>query len=668
MSGLSRLFAVLLALFLVAPAVAQPMGDAQHIRPRLTAETLTPAAGQNVTIAIVMATDKGWHGYWSNPGEAGYAPRLSWQLPQGLTLSAPRYPVPRTFVLADLMNYVFEDDHALLFDLSIPKGQAPGTLITLRLKAEWLACSDTVCIPERGEFTLNLTIGDGARTPSATFDAYRRALPVPLGAPVSFARERGALRLAIPFPRDTPIDRAHFFPAKAGLITDAAAQRFSRQGDILIATIPTKNAALPVEGVLSINDERGFQITAVPGTVPPDATPIGDDAPSSLAAIFWALGGAILGGVILNVMPCVFPIVSLKALSLARAGGDERAAKREALAYTAGVIATCVALGGIILAARAAGTQLGWAFQLQNPTIVFVLLFIATGITLNLAGMFNLNALGFGQSLVEKGGTKGAFWTGVLAAFVATPCTGPFMAAALGAALVLPLAASLTVFFGLGLGIALPFLAIGFIPALRRRLPKPGAWMATFERVLAVPMALTVVALLWLIDRSQGALAFQWAVIAVLLTIIGTVIAGRRPTAPVGIALAMVLLLGVSAIKWPRQANVIAAAPFTEPALASARGKGQPVFLYFTADWCLTCKVNERTVLDRAEVQAAFKRRGVTVMSGDWTHGDPAITRFLQSKGAFGVPLYLYYRPGVAEPEILPQILTPGSVIALTNA
>jgi thiol:disulfide interchange protein len=384
----------------------------------------------------------------------------------------------------------------------------------------------------------------------------------------------------------------------------------------------------------------------------------------------------VLGGLILNVMPCVFPIVSLKALSLARAGGDEGAAKREAVAYATGVILTCLALGGLVLGLRAAGTQVGWAFQLQDPRIVFVLLLLATAITLNLAGAFELRAFGGGEALAGKGGVQGSFWTGVLAAFVATPCTGPFMAAALGAALVLPVAAALAVFAGLGLGLALPFLAIGFVPALRRMMPKPGAWMGTFQRFLAIPMALTVVALLWLVYQQQGNVAGDFALL--MIAVIGAVALGtgvrQRKGQGLGLAavLGVMLATGAIAIKVDRingnSASADAGMPFSATKLASLRAAGKPVFVYFTADWCLTCKVNEKSAIDTRVAQAAFKAGGVTMMVGDWTNGDPVITRFLNEHGASGVPLYLYYPKGGGEPQKLPQILTPSLLAGLTSA
>lgn len=672
MSRLSRLIrwcVTLVTLVLAIPAFAQ----ATHIQPRLIAESSRPAAGSTVTIAIDMKTEPGWHGYWSNPGEAGLPPKLTWTLPKGATLSDPRFPVPQTLIVADLVNYVFKGDHALLFDLKLPAGLAAGTRVMLDLKAVWLACTDEICVPENGHFTLPLTIGDGARDNAGQFDTWRSKLPMPLGGTATFARGGNGLRLAIPFPARAAVGDPHFFPAQGGLLTDAAPQAFSRSGDMLILDVAAPaRAGGPVAGVLALGTGTGLSITAQPGLVPSGGTPLhANTTASGWAAIVLALGGAVLGGLILNVMPCVFPIVSLKALSLARAGGDPAAAKREALAYAAGIILVCVIMGALILGLRAAGTQVGWAFQLQNPAIVFVLLLLAVAITLNLAGAFELGGFGGGQALVDKGGIQGAFWTGVLAAFVATPCTGPFMAAALGAALVLPAPAALTVFAGLGLGLALPFVAIAWIPALRTRLPKPGAWMQTFQRILAVPMALTVIGLLWLIDRQSGAQAFQIAVIGVVVVSAVIIGAGRRerlPRTAIGV-LAAILIGGVVLIKGQglifAPSPALAATPFSEARLAEARKTG-PVFLYFTADWCLTCKVNEKTAIETDAVRTAFAKGGVTVMTGDWTNGDPVITRFLYAQGVSGVPLYLYYPKGSSAPTQLPQVLTPGTLTALT--
>ncbi len=660
-----RMVTALLALIAV-PALAQ-----MHIQPRLVAESSAPSAGAPLTIAVEMRTEKGWHGYWSNPGEAGFAPRLKWTLPKGVTIVGdPQFPVPQTLMVADLMNYVFEGDHAILMRFDVAAGLAKGTPLPIRLDAEWLVCTDEVCVPEKGSFAIDLKVGDGQRDGGAAIDRFRQALAAPLGATARFARTSDQLRLAIPFPAAATLAKPHFFPATPGLIVDAAPQKFSRSGDLLILTMAApKGATGDVGGVLSLGNGRGLIVNAQSGVVPADGA-----APGAFAAIMLAIGGALLGGLILNVMPCVFPIVSLKALSLARAGGDERAAKREALAYTGGVMLTCVVLGAVVLGLRAAGTQVGWAFQLQSPWIVFALLLLATAITLNLAGAFELRGFGGGEALVQKGGVQGSFWTGVLAAFVATPCTGPFMAAALGAALVLPIPAALAVFAGLGLGLALPFLAIGFVPALRRMMPKPGPWMGKFQRFLSIPMALTVVALLWLVYQQQGNVAGDWALVTVAVIGVGAFWSRfRHPARPVVMATIMGVMLasGAAAIKVDRiNGNAVSAdagIAYSGEKLAALRAEGKPVFLYFTADWCLTCKVNEKSAIDTRVAQAAFKAAGVTVMTGDWTNGDASITRFLSEQGVSGVPLYLYYPAGGGAPQQLPQILTPGLLAGLSR-
>jgi thiol:disulfide interchange protein len=657
--------------------IATPVLAQTHIQPRLIAESSEPAAGSTATIALDMRTQKGWHGYWSNPGEAGFAPRLTWALPKGVSIGAPAFPVPSMLLVAGLMNYVFEGDHALLFDLKLSPDIKEGERIPISVQAEWLACTDEVCVPESGRFSVELTAGRGTLDQQPLFDRLRNRLPKPLGSTATYARTGRQLRLAIPFPADATIGTPHFFPATAGLIVDAAPQTFSRSGDQLVLNVAApKDASGAVAGVLSIGNDHGLSIQATRGAVPSNGTPVGTARTSTgWTTILLAIGGALLGGLILNIMPCVFPIVSLKALSLARAGGDEGAAKREALAYAAGVILTCVALGGLVLGLRAAGTQVGWAFQLQDPRIVFVLLLLATAITLNLAGAFELRAFGGGEALAGKGGVQGSFWTGVLAAFVATPCTGPFMAAALGAALVLPVAAALAVFAGLGLGLALPFLAIGFVPALRRLMPRPGAWMGTFQRFLAIPMALTVVALLWLVYRQQGNVAGDWALVTVaVIGVLAFAMRFRQSVRPVAMATVLGVMLagGAVAIKADRMnanaATVDAGVPFSADKLAALRAAGKPVFVYFTADWCLTCKVNEKSAIETEVARAAFKAGGVTMMVGDWTNGDPVITRFLNEHGASGVPLYLYYPKGSGEPKQLPQILTPGLLAALTSA
>ena len=683
-----RLVTALFAL-IAAPALAQQT----HIQPRLVAESRTPTAGSVVTIAIDMRTEKGWHGYWSNPGEAGFAPRLTWDLPAGFSLADLQYPVPQRLRVAGLMNYVFNDNHALIVTFDVSRDLRRGATLPIRLAAEWLACTDEVCVPERDDVALDLVVGDGTirATDRAQFDAWRAKLPRPLGSEAHYQLDGGRIRIGIPYPASAaaPAD-PWFFANTERAIDYAASQTVRRAGDWLVVETKADAGAadfakLPshpdirrddgLNGVLSIGG-RGLAVRAVAGMVPTGGEQLGSAVGATgWKAILFAIGGALLGGLILNVMPCVFPIVSLKALSLARAGGDEGAAKREAVAYAAGVVLTCMALGALVLGLRAAGTQVGWAFQLQDPRIVVVLLLLATAITLNLAGAFELRAFGGGEALAGKGGVQGSFWTGVLAAFVATPCTGPFMAAALGAALVLPVAAALAVFAGLGLGLALPFLAIGFVPALRRMMPKPGAWMGKFQRFLAIPMALTVVALLWLVYQQQGNVAGDWALVTVaVIGVLAFAMRFKQPMRPVAMAAVMGVMLagGAAAIKVDRMnansATVDAGIPFSAENLAALRAAGKPVFVYFTADWCLTCKVNEKSAIETDVARAAFKAAGVTMMVGDWTNGDAVITRFLNEHGASGVPLYLYYPTGSGEPQKLPQILTPGLLASLTSA
>lgn len=666
--SLVKLMFAVLALCGLTPLRAEP----NHIVATLVAESATPAPGTTVMLAVAMQPEPGWHGYWSNPGEAGFEPRFDWTLPKGATTGLVAFPVPHTLVIGGLMNYVFEGPHALLIPLQVPQGLATGTKLPVALKLDYLACTDQICVPQRAELSTVLTVGDGAPDARARFDGWRTKLPTPLGATAQFARTDKTLRLAIQFPAAAALVEPHFFPATKGLIVDAAPQKFGRDGDMLVVELAAaEGASQQVSGVLSSGEGRGLTITAKAGAVPP--------LPSSntgWSAILIALGGAILGGLILNIMPCVFPILSLKALSLAKAGDDaspdrERSARRDALGYTLGAVLVCVALGGAILALRAAGSSVGWAFQLQDPRVIVALLVLVTAIALNFAGLFELPTVGGGLA------STNSVATGALAAFIATPCTGPFMGAALGAALVLPTAAALAVFAGLGFGLALPFLLLGFIPALRRVLPKPGAWMATMRRILSVPMFLTALGLVWLLGRQAGsdavtvallgalaaALAFWWAGVRQANAKAGLAIGAAIAVVATGLAIAYLPTAAPTSTAAPTALN---AEPFSETRLAALRAEGRPVFVYFTADWCLTCKVNERIAIEQPSVEAAFKAGNVAVLIGDWTRSDPAIGRFLEAQGRSGVPLYLFYPKG-GEAQTLPQVLTPGTLTALVT-
>ncbi|PZU57051.1 MAG: thiol:disulfide interchange protein [Sphingobium sp.] len=663
------------------PSTPFAAGGTPHIAARLESESPVPAPGRTVTLAFVMQPGQGWHGYWENPGDAGIGMSVEWTLPPGVTAGPLRYPVPETLLISGLMNYVYEGRYAVLTTLTLPPSMQPGTPLPIRAKGEWLACTRQICVPEGGEMIADLIVGDGAvpADRQSAFDGYRTHLPRPLGSEARFSAANGRFRLAVPFPAGAQVEQPYFFSLTDGALTYAAPQAVSRSGDMLIVETD-RSAAAPqaVRGVLRTGDHVGLVIDARPGTVPAAGEPVGGAKPGGiLATVLLALGGAILGGLILNVMPCVFPILSLKALSLARAGGEAGPVRREAIAYTIGVVVTCLLLGIILLALRAAGQAAGWAFQLQDPRIILFLLLLVTGIALNMAGLFALRSFDAGGELAGKSGAAGAFWTGALVAFVATPCTGPFMAGALGAALVLPWPAALAIFAGLGLGLALPFLLIGLVPAIRRRLPRPGAWMERLQKILSVPMFLTALALAWLLGRQVGAPGMTVGVAAALLSGLLLWWLGTRQRAGkaggIACVLALALVLGGAVLLLPRTgaggeeaAAKASGTPFSEERLAALRAADTPVFLYFTADWCLTCKANEAAAIDRTEVRAAFAQAGVTTMVGDWTRADPAITRFLEAQGRSGVPLYLWYAPG-RPARVLPQVLDVDMLTGLAN-
>ena len=672
----TALIAFLLQLLILVSAPAQARET--NIAASLVAEG-SAEPGATVTLAIDMQPKPGWHGYWQNPGDAGQGMTVDWTLPAGAKAGALAYPVPATLTIAGLMNHVYKTEYALLVPFTVPADAKPGQVLDLRAKAQWLACTDEICVPEQGELATTITVGKPG-APSARFDRWRAALPAPLGSAARFAFANGKLRVAVPLPAAMAISEPHLFLSTGNVVDYAAPQAFFRQGDMLVAEVPVAkfDPAQPaaIEAVLRLNpDGDGVTISAAPGDVPSGGTPL-KPAAGKAPSMAWLLLAALAGGLLLNVMPCVFPILSLKALSLARAGESERHARAEGLAYTAGVIVACLALGGLLLGLRAAGQEVGWAFQLQEPLVIAALLLLAVTITANLLGLFEFMVPGFASA----GSPQGAFATGLLAAFAATPCTGPFMAAAMGAALLLPVLPALLLFGALGLGIALPFLAIAWVPALRRRMPKPGAWMVTFRRWMALPMGLTALALGWLATRTGGnAFAFALVLLAVIV-VAGLVLLGRRQRNGLAGGRAwwsgLVALLALSALGLPgtvrppeasAEAGLLNAQPFTEQALAQARASGKPVFVYMTADWCLSCKVNERVAIEREPTRDAFHKAGVIVLRGDWTRRDPTITRFLTAQGAAGVPLYLWYPAGGSEPAQLPQVLGPETLVELAR-
>ncbi|MEH6826852.1 protein-disulfide reductase DsbD family protein [Parasphingorhabdus sp.] len=687
-----RIFSIMLAF---AALVFAPAAEAQNrlgntelnVPATLMAESQQVKPGQSVTLAFVMEPKPTWHGYWENPGDAGIGMSFDWNLPAGVTAGNPQFPVPDTLLISSIMNYVYKGDYAVLVNLVLSDKVRPGPL-PISVKSEWLSCTDEICVPEQDELSITLQVV-GNDTPlvlDKRFNGFRAALARPLGSEARFSVSNDRFRLSIPLPANVEIDKPYFFIKEDGIVDYAAPQSFSRDGDRLILETGARGDELDtITGILKIGDHLGFLLTATKGKVAMTGLPLAGDGAKTegnASLLFLALGGALLGGLLLNLMPCVFPILSLKAISLAKAGGNETEVRRDALAYTAGVVLVATALGAILLGLRASGAAVGWAFQLQDPRIIFVLLALVTAIGLNLAGLFELPNLNFGNKLTKKDGAAGSFWTGALAAFVATPCTGPFMAAALGATIVLPPIAALVIFAGLGVGLALPFLLLAFVPAIRNRLPKPGPWLDSFRKAMAVPMFLTSIGLIWLLGRQIGtdalglSLIFLLTVSLILWWFGGGQIKGLSRGALTSAAMVVAILGGIialpgeEAMNSQKLANTSAATlpseAFSETRLSELRASGQPVFAYFTADWCITCKANEAAAIQRTETADVFAAANVTVLMGDWTRPDPEISRFLEKHGRAGVPLYLYYAPG-KEPVILPQILTVATLTDLVT-
>jgi len=645
-----------------APGAAGLIGS-DNIAVELYADG-APVAGKEWTLALRF-TPKGpeWHGYWSNPGDAGAGMQLKLDLPPDWEVGEARYPVPGRLVIAGLMNHIYEGPYTVLVPVvpgpsvaGFGSGPVTGTV-------DYLACTDEICVPQSASLTAK-TGGDFAR--------WRAEVAPLLDAKASFAIKGKTLRIGIPLPASVSLRDPHVFVANERLVAYAAPQTFRRVGDRLVAEIPLdefgEGKADAVNGILAFGDGGGVRFAAALGTVPTGGEQIAGPMGATTPPLWTLIVGALLGGLLLNIMPCVFPILSLKALSLVRAGESEAKARAEGLAYTAGVVLACVGLGGLLLGLRAAGEQVGWAFQLQEPGVVVALLVLAAAITANFAGLFELPSL----SVSSGGEPTGAFATGLLAAFVATPCTGPFMAAALGAALLLPTPQALLLFALLGLGLALPFLLLGFVPPLRRMLPRPGPWMERFRRLMAIPMGLTALALVWLTAQLGGRNFGLIALVLVVGVLIALWVVGRLQRAGKmawpAFGLVAAPFLAFAAIALPSvyetrggeaRASIHAPQAFSREALEKARASGKPVFVWFTADWCVTCKVNESVAIERESVREAFADAGVVTIVGDWTVRDPGITAFLTEQGAAGVPLYLWYAPGAAAPEQLPQVLTP---------
>lgn len=681
-----------------APAAASVV-TTPHVRAELVAQAPEGVApGKPLTLGLLLRHEPEWHTYWLNPGDSGLPTQLQWTLPEGVDAGEIAWPVPRKIPIGTLANYGYEGEVLLPVPMTVSSlfAPAPGqTQASFELHASWLICR-MECVPEEGTFSLQLPLEGTTALHAAAFTAAQEAHPRELPAASSSAHVEGeALALQVHgLPAEWQGKKLDVFPETPEVVHTAGEPTQGWEGAVWKASVPLspERAASPelMPVVLALAG-RGERVRLpVTGEWPPlqelpvlfstpqpaaSAPPVAPAAPAALAAApmgTWllALGGALLGGLLLNLMPCVFPILAVKVVGFARHGGHLRAQRIGGLAYTVGVVLSFLALGSLMLALRSAGQAVGWGFQLQSPLVVALLTTLFTLIGLNLAGLFEVGMLLPSRWLTAQARhpVTDAFLTGVLTVAVASPCTAPFMGASLGLTLTLPAWQALGIFAVLGLGLAAPYLLASTWPAVARLLPRPGAWMQTFQHLLAFPMFATVVWLVWVLGQQSGidgaaALLALLVVLALAVWSLGLRGRTRWVLAPLSIAAGawLVLALGPKVVE------------MHEPVIAQARqaggwqawrpglpeellAKGQPVFVDYTAAWCVTCQYNKKATLSNAEVRQDFATRNVALLEADWTRQDPAITASIASFGRSGVPLYVLYAPGKT-PVVFSEIL-----------
>lgn len=664
----------------------------KHVQPSLVAEKSAITPGGTVSIGLHQIIEKDWHTYWRNPGDAGAATAITWHLPQGWSAGAIQWPYPSRVATGPVMNFAFSDDVMLISDLKAPVDAAPGP-VTLSADVTFLVCKD-ICVPEDAHVELPFMVGEGGIAASTSlFAAAREKFPRPSPWTARFAATDQNFSLLIEsadLPK-TGLRDAAFFPYTDGIVEGSAPQALGVNAAGLVLTdkaswrltgADRRAQISAVEGVLVTTSVDGrvdaFEVHAPQGVIGP-SSPLAQSATLDIG-FGKALLFAFLGGLILNLMPCVLPVLSMKAIALARKSGAATAAHADSLAYGAGVLVCFGGLAAALLALRAGGAAIGWGFQLQEPVVVasFALLMFAVG--LNLSGLFEIGGgrfAGMGQKFATKSGWVGSFFTGALAVAVATPCTAPFMGAAMGFALTQNAGLALGVFLALGLGFAAPFVALGYSPMLLRALPRPGAWMVSFRQFLAFPMYGASIWLVWVLAQQAGPDGVLGELAAALALAFALWSYGASQRAyglgqmfALGAALAavifMVFLVPRGGVAPNAEASLttgkLTYERFSDAKLAELRGQGRPVFVNATAAWCITCLANERVALSSQSLSDDFTSHKIAALKADWTNRDPEITALLSAHGRLGVPLYLYFAPGAAEPVVLPQILTEGLV------
>jgi len=684
-----------MALALLAPTSLLAAESAPVTSPRVTATLLSSrdavAPGERFQVALTQKLAPGWHSYWQNPGDSGEATRIEWTLPEGVSAGTIQWPTPKAIRVEPLVNFGFEDNVVLPVEISVPANAKPGETLTLSAKATWLVC-EKICIPEEGAFTLDLPVAAAAQVDTAAqaqIDQAIAALPKPAGFTAKLTG-KGDDKLALTLPGlPAGASDVRFFPVLDTLIEHAAEQPVENGALTLTRSTAFKVGTPATDGVLTFaegGNKRALalsaevepallQAAAAPAQAPAKVTlppPPAEDLTLLLALVF-----AFAGGLILNLMPCVLPVLFIKALGFAQIAQASRSeVRQQGLLFLAGVLATFFVLGAAVIALGA-----GWGFQLQSPPLVILLAVLMTLIGFNLIGAFEIGGKlqGVGDGLASRSGPVGAFMTGALAVVVATPCTAPFMGAAMGYALTQPPAAALSIFMALALGFAAPVVALSFAPGLLRLLPKPGRWMLILKQAFAFPMFATAIWLVWVATMQAGADGALAALVAILvagfaLWLVGVTRGSGRALRAVA-AVAAILLVGATSafviesatpsVQPTAQAGTDAPGVWSPARVVELQAQGKPVFVNFTAAWCITCLANDRVALSRQEVKDAFAKLGVAYLKADWTNRNATIATTLAEYGRAGVPLYLFY-PGTkgAQAEVLPQLLTPETVVS----
>ncbi|HNM64066.1 MAG TPA: protein-disulfide reductase DsbD family protein [Accumulibacter sp.] len=673
-----------------APTEGAASVSTAHAKVTLLADPLQAAPGQTLWLGLHFELIAHWHVYWRNPGASGAAPLLRWTLPAGWTAGEMHWPVPQRLPVGPLTNYGYEKAVTLLVPLRIPETALPASAQRIVLDAEWLVCR-VECIPESARLTLVLPsphaagAARGDPTTQRLFAAARAQWPADGQTGGRYRVSDDARTLTLEVPGLAVDERAAVWFAAYdwGPVDPSGAQQRQTAGDgvalrVTVGDLPPSGNA-PLDGLLVVGTpEHGssarrahaLRLHAAPALVADGSAGPAATAASQSPALLLALGLAFLGGLLLNVMPCVLPVLAIKALGFVReAGANPRRRLAHGLSYAAGIVFSFLVLASTLLLLRAGGAALGWGFQLQSPLLVALLAYLMLLVGLNLSGVFTLGAglIGVGQSLGAGSGLGSTFATGVLAVVVASPCTAPFMGTALGFALTRPAGEALAVFAALAAGFALPLLLLSVSPALLRCLPKPGPWMKRLQQALAFPLYGTAAWLLWVLSQQTGASAFGAALAGLVVLALAAWCYGQwQPRAWRGVLFAagasalIVLLLRPLivpevAVSTRAEAQRLA---WSDERVRELVAAGRPVFVNFTAAWCITCQVNERVALATENTRRRFAERAVVYLVADWTRRDPAITRQLERHGRSGVPLYLLYAPGRPTPLVLPQLFS----------